>query len=123
MPFLLHQIDDHRNSALSLSDPLGIEGLNFATLVPGTPFSGVLTRGSTTDKINNFVNLSDFVPGGLCVDDQGNNLGLPVLVNGQPNPGCASGLAAVGNVGRCEEINRMSARSKKQSIRNYRASA
>jgi hypothetical protein len=88
------------SSALSLSDPLGIEGLNFATLAPGTPLSAVLTRGGTTDKINSFVNLDDFVPGGLCVDDQGNNLGIPVLVNGQPNPSCTSGLAAVGNVGR-----------------------
>ncbi|MFZ0198820.1 MAG: TonB-dependent receptor [Candidatus Sulfotelmatobacter sp.] len=83
------------SSALSLSDPLGIEGLNFATLVPGTPLSTVLTRGSTTDKIANFVNLNDFVPGGLCVDDQGNNLGIPVS-----DPSCTSGLAADGNVRR-----------------------
>jgi hypothetical protein len=83
------------SSALSLSDPTGFEGSNFATLVPGTPLSAVLTQGSKLDKINNFVNLSDFVPGGLCTDDQGNTLPFPVS-----DPRCTSGLAAIGDVRR-----------------------
>ncbi|HXX28573.1 MAG TPA: TonB-dependent receptor [Terriglobales bacterium] len=88
------------SSALSLSDPTGFEGLNFATLVPGTPLSAVLTRGSKMDKINSFVNMNDFVPGGLCSDDQGNTLSIPVLLSGAPNPACATGLAAIGDVRR-----------------------
>jgi hypothetical protein len=89
------------SSALSISDPTGFQGLNYATLVPGTSRSAVLTQGSTADKIANFVNLNDFVPGGLCVDDQNNNLGIPVILpNGKANPACTSGLAAIGNVPR-----------------------
>jgi len=39
--------------------------------------------------------MNAFVPGGLCVDDQGTTQSFPVS-----DPRCASGLAAVGNVGR-----------------------
>jgi hypothetical protein len=46
-------------------------------------------------KINNYVNTNVFIPGGLCVDDQGNTLSFPVS-----DPRCTSGLAAVGNMGR-----------------------
>jgi Carboxypeptidase regulatory-like domain/TonB dependent receptor len=88
------------SSALSLSDPTGFDGTNFATLVPGTPLSAVLTQGSKLDKINSFVNMNDFIPGGLCTDDQGNTLSIPVLLNGAPNPACATGLAAIGDVRR-----------------------
>jgi hypothetical protein len=88
------------SSAASLSDATDFEGANLATFVPGTPLSAVLTRGSTTAKIANFVNLNDFVLGGLCVDSQGNTLSYPVS-----DPRCAvanggTGLAAVGNVPR-----------------------
>ena len=89
------------SSAASISDSLDIEGANLATYVPGTSRSSVLTQGSTADKIAGFVNLNDFVAGGLCVDDQNNNLGIPVVLpNGKPNPACTTGLAAVGNVPR-----------------------
>jgi len=83
------------SSALSLSDPLGIEDLNFATLAPGTPLSSVLTRGSTTAKIANFVNLNDFVVGGFCVNDQNQTQSYATT-----DPRCTSGSAAVGNVPR-----------------------
>jgi hypothetical protein len=88
------------SSTCSLSDPLCFEGLNYATLVPGTPLSAVLTNGSRLDKINSFVNMNDFIPGGLCADSQGNTLSIPVLVNGKANPACATGLAAIGDVHR-----------------------
>jgi hypothetical protein len=80
------------SSALSLSDPLGVDGTNFATLVPGTPMSAVLTRGSRDDKINSYVNLNAFLPGGLCVNDQGGTVAFL-------DPSC-TGLAAIGNVRR-----------------------
>jgi hypothetical protein len=83
------------SSALNLSDPNGFLGQNYATLVPGTPLSSVLTSGSMTAKINNFVNTNVFIPGGLCVDSQGNTLTIPASA-----AGCTSGLAAVGNIGR-----------------------
>jgi hypothetical protein len=89
-PFLIYD-----SSALSISDPTGFQGLNYATLVPGTPRSAVLTQGSTADKIASFVNLNDFVPGGLCVNDQNVTQSYPVS-----DPLCTSGLAAIGNVPR-----------------------
>ncbi len=82
-------------TAASLSDATDFEGANFATLVPGTPLSSVLTHGSTADRVKNFVNLNDFIVGGLCVDDQGNTLSIPAT-----SPSCATALAAVGNVPR-----------------------
>jgi hypothetical protein len=88
------------SSAASLSDPTDFEAANFASLVPGTPLSAALTHGSTAERVQNFVNLNDFVSGGLCADTQGNNLEIPVVVNGNPNPGCATGLAAIGDVPR-----------------------
>jgi len=94
-PFMIYD-----SSALSLSDPLGVDATNFATLVPSTPLSAVLTRGSKTDKINSFVNMNDFVAGGFCANDQGTTLSIPVVVNGAPNPACATGLAAIGDVRR-----------------------
>jgi hypothetical protein len=83
------------SSALNVSDPNGFLSTNYATLIPGTPRSAILTSGSMTSKINNFVNTNVFIPGGLCVGSQGNTLSIPVS-----DPGCTSGLAAVGNMGR-----------------------
>ena len=87
-------------TAASLSDSTDFEGANLATLVPGTPLSSVLTHGSTTAKIANFVNLNDFVLGGMCVGSQGGTLSYPAS-----DPRCAvanggTGVAAIGNVPR-----------------------
>lgn len=98
------------SSALSASDPLGIDGTNFATLAPGKSLSDVLTTGDKNAKIANFVNLSAFITGGMCVNDQ-NQIITPIIPSTDPN--CApnsdgtpnsvtggTGLAALGNVGR-----------------------
>lgn len=91
-------------SAASLSDSTDFEGANFAALVPGVPISATLTHGSTAQRVQNFVNLNDFVSGGLCTDSQGNNLEIPVFISTPsgpaPNPACPTGLAAVGDAGR-----------------------
>jgi len=83
------------SSALSISDPLGIDGTNYATLAPGASLSSLLTKGSKLNKINSYVNLSNLALGGFCEDSQGNILSVPPT-----NAGCDNGLAAVGNVGR-----------------------
>ncbi|MGA7928363.1 MAG: TonB-dependent receptor [Candidatus Sulfotelmatobacter sp.] len=82
-------------SAASLSDSTDFEAANFATLAPGVPISAVLTRGSTAARVQNFVNLNDFIPGGLCADSQGNTLSIPAT-----SSSCPTGLAAVGDAGR-----------------------
>jgi len=83
------------SGALSISDPLGIDGTNYATLAPGTSLSSILTKGSKLDRILSYVNLSDLVPGGFCESSQGN-----ILSVSPTDPTCDSGLAAVGNVRR-----------------------
>ena len=83
------------SSAASLSDSTDFEGANFAALVPGIPISATLTHGSTAQRVQNFVNLNDFVPGGLCADTQGRTLSIPAT-----SASCPTGLAAVGDAGR-----------------------
>ncbi len=98
------------SSALSASDPLGVDGTNFATLAPGMSLSSVLNTGSTAAKIQNYVNLSSFLTGGACVNDQ-NQIITPIIsstskscapnADGTPNSVTGgTGLAALGNVGR-----------------------
>jgi len=84
-------------SSATISDPLIIEGSNLATVIPGTPLSSVLTQGPMSAKIANYINTSLFIPGGLCIDSQGNVV-TPYISS--TNPSCASGLGAYGNVPR-----------------------
>jgi hypothetical protein len=83
------------SSALSLSDPTGFDATNYATLVPGTPLSALLTSGGQTAKINSYINSNLLIPGGRCVNDQGVTQSYAVS-----DARCTSGLAAIGNVGR-----------------------
>jgi len=80
-----------------------VEGTNFATLAPGATLQSALTRGSiqsrvfTTPTMPGFVDLSKFISGGNCVNNQ--NVGVPcLLANGTANPNAIA--AAIGNVGR-----------------------
>jgi hypothetical protein len=77
------------SSALTLQDTDGINATNFATLAPGRTLSDVLKSGSVKSKLDEFINLDAFLPGGACVDDQNRLSG--------PSAGC---FAAVGDVSR-----------------------
>jgi hypothetical protein len=79
------------SGAATLQDAGLVNLTNFATLPSGT-FSSVLTPGSTESRLNNFVNLGAFLPGGNCVNDQN-------AVVARTSSAC-TGFAAVGNVGR-----------------------
>lgn len=75
------------SAAATLQDPEGQNGLYKATYIGGP----VLTTGSLHDRIDGFVNLSSFLPGGRCVNSQN------VIVD------CSSAdavAAAIGNFGR-----------------------
>jgi hypothetical protein len=79
------------SSALTLQDMEGVNGTNFATLAPGRTLASALVSGSVQSKINGFLDLSAFVSGGNCVNNQN------VAVS------CSSAsavAAAIGNVGR-----------------------
>jgi hypothetical protein len=52
----------------------------------------ILTSGSTTDRIDNYVNLNAFISGGLCVNDQN-------VVVGCADPS-STGFSAITNLGR-----------------------
>jgi hypothetical protein len=79
------------SSALTLQDLAGTNSTNFATLAPGKTLNDVLTHGSVNSRIDGFVNLDAFLPGGNCVNDQ--NQPVP-----QGSADCVG--AAVGNVSR-----------------------
>ncbi len=79
------------SSALTLQDTEGQNGTNFATLAPGATLNSTLTSGSVQSRVDNFVDLTKFIAGGNCVDNQN------VAVS------CSSSAvvgAAIGNVGR-----------------------
>jgi hypothetical protein len=80
------------SSALTLQDTDGVNGTNFATLASGRTDSSALTPGNLRQRLSNYVDLSAFVPGGICV----NNQNQPVSGS---SPAC-TGFAALGNVGR-----------------------
>jgi carboxypeptidase family protein len=80
------------SSAATLQDAGFVNLTNFATLAPGATFGSVSTRGGVERRLDNYIDLSKFIPGGLCVDNQ-NNV-VPSL-----SPAC-TGFAAVGNAGR-----------------------
>jgi hypothetical protein len=86
-PFMIYD-----SSALTLQDPEGIQGTNFAFLPPGVPLKSVLTSGNVRSRLNNYVDLTKFVVGGNCVDNQ-NNIVLST------SPAC-TGFSAIGNVAR-----------------------
>ena len=65
---------------------------NFATLAPNMSFKDVMTSGSTESRLNNYVNLNAFTPGGNCVNNQ-----YVVVSCSDPS---ATGYAAVGDVSR-----------------------
>ena len=79
------------SSALTLQDLEGVNGTNFATLAPGRTIDSALLPGSLQSKVNGFIDLSAFVRGGNCVDNQNQIVSCSST---------AAVGAAVGNVGR-----------------------
>ena len=100
-PFVVYD-----SGALSLQDLEGNNGAYPATLASGATLSSVLTSGSLGSRATNgFVDFSQFVSGGNCVNNQ--NVGVPCQIpNTLPppaprliaNPDAVA--AAFGNVGR-----------------------
>jgi hypothetical protein len=80
------------SSAVTLQDTNFINVQNFPTLRPGLTMEDALTSGDVTDRIDSYLNLSAFQPGGNCVNSQ--NVAVPAS-----DPAC-TGFAALGNVGR-----------------------
>ena len=80
------------SSAATLQDAGFVNLTNFATLSPGATFGSVSTRGGVENRLGSYIDLSKFIPGGLCVDNQ--NALAPTS-----SPAC-TGFAAVGNAGR-----------------------
>jgi hypothetical protein len=74
-------------SAITLEDMEGNNGLYKATYIGGP----VLTSGSISQRLNGFVNLGAFLPGGRCVNNQNQ-----VVACSDPS----SVAAAIGNLGR-----------------------
>jgi hypothetical protein len=74
-------------AATTLQDPEGQNGFYKAAYLGGP----ILTTGSVRDRINGFVNLGSFLPGGRCVNRQN------VLV---PCDDADAQAAAIGNLGR-----------------------
>lgn len=75
------------SAAATLQDPEGQNGLYKATYLGGP----ILTTGSLHSRIDNFVNLASFLPGGHCVNNQN------VIVDCGDDSAVAS---AIGNLGR-----------------------
>ena len=71
------------SAAATLQDPEGQNGAYKATYIGGS----VLTSGSVSSRLDNFVNLGAFLPGGNCVDNQN------VIVS------CASADAVASHIG------------------------
>jgi len=86
-PFMIYD-----STAVTLQDTDFVNTTNFATLAPGATASSVLTSGSTSSRIDNFVNLDAFIVGGRCVNNQN------VIVS--CSDASSTGFAAVGNLGR-----------------------
>jgi len=84
------------SSALTLQDLNGFNGTNLVTLAPGMTMKDALTHGSVESRVDNYINLNAFVPGGNCVDSQ--NTVIPCTIGGSSNPAVQG--AAIGNVGR-----------------------
>ena len=88
------------SSAVTLQDPEGQNGLYKATYIGGP----ILTTGSVRDRINEYVNLGAFLPGGNCVNSQ--NQLVPCTIadgpdaNADPDANPAAVAAAIGNLGR-----------------------
>ncbi len=80
------------SSAPILEDAGFVNLTNFATLSPGATFGSVSTRGGVENRLGSYIDLSKFIPGGLCVDNQ--NVIVPTS-----SPAC-TGFAALGNAGR-----------------------
>ncbi|MBI4457019.1 MAG: TonB-dependent receptor [Acidobacteria bacterium] len=87
-------IDD--TGALIINDPEGQNGVNRATLAPGKTLRDAGNRGDVNKRIDEFIDLSAFIAGGLCVNSQNRIVGSI----SSTDEACDSGLAAVGNVGR-----------------------
>jgi hypothetical protein len=79
------------SSAATLQDPEVVNGVYFPTLAEGRTLESALTSGSLRERIDNFVDLTAFVPGGQCVNSQNQ----PV-----PNGSASCVGAAIGGVGR-----------------------
>jgi len=79
-------------SALTLQDPQGENGFYLPTLAPGRSLASALTSGNLRQRLGNYVDLSAFTPGGLCVNNQNQ-------VVDSSSPAC-TGLAAIGAVAR-----------------------
>jgi hypothetical protein len=75
------------SAAATLQDPEGQNGLYKATYIGGP----VLTTGNLHQRIDGFVNLDSFLPGGHCVNSQN------VIVDCSSDSAVAS---AIGNLGR-----------------------
>jgi hypothetical protein len=84
------------SSALTLQDLEGVNGTNFATLASGRTLASALVSGSVQSNINGFLDLSAFVIGGNCVNNQ--NVAVPCKIGAAANPAVAG--RAIGNVGR-----------------------
>jgi hypothetical protein len=86
------------SSALTLQDLFGFNGTNAATLAPGKSLKDALTHGSVESRVNNYINLNAFIPGGNCVNSQNVVLGPAVGDSCGVYPTAVG--SAVGNAGR-----------------------
>jgi TonB-dependent receptor-like protein len=88
------------SAAATLQDPEGQNGLYKATYLGGP----ILTTGNVHARIDNFVNLASFLPGGRCVNNQ--NVVVSCTIPDGPDAGTAPDpnpdavAAAIGNLGR-----------------------
>ncbi len=80
------------SSAVTLQDTDEVNTTNFALRAPGATLSSANRSGSIQSRIGDYLNLSGFVPGGACVDNQNNVVPFS-------SPAC-TGFTAIGNVGR-----------------------
>ena len=79
-------------SAFLLQDTDFVNGTNKALLPAGTSLRSLETRGRVSDRVNSFLDLTRFIVGGQCVNNQN------VVVNcGDP---ASTGYASLGNLGR-----------------------
>jgi hypothetical protein len=86
------------SGACNLEDLDCFNGTNFATLAPGMTLADALTHGSVQSRVNEYVNLSAFVPGGNCVNSQ--NVVVGPAIGGSCGSYPTAAGAAIGNVPR-----------------------
>jgi hypothetical protein len=98
-PFLI--ID---SSSGTLQDVENVNGVNRATLAPGVTMNDLMTSGNVRSRLNNYVNLNNFLVGSTnnCVNSQ--NVGVPCALGvdsaGNPIANPAAQAAGVGIFGR-----------------------